>query len=214
MIPYCMRGLGLVGVLTLLSGCADQPPPSESATDPAPPAAAEAPATARAAAPANGDDLDLSDALSGLEADVSGMDLYMHDIEPTGDARRKPTLWVHAAEGQLKADNSWALANARAVIYRENEADIQLESTSGRFDEANKVAVLDGGVKVAAGDVELSTDSVSYDNHHRIVRTHAPVKLSDGDTVLNADEATLEPKDGVVILSNVSGMLSLDGELQ
>ena len=154
------------------------------------------------------------DALSGLEAAVSDMDLYMHDIEPTGQSRRTPTLWVHAAEGQLKADSSWALADAHAVIYREREEEIQLVSKAGRFDEVKKIAVLDGGVSVAAGGMQMSTDSVSYDNTQRVVQTLAPVQLSDGKTTLNAEGATLMPDDGAVTLTNVSGTLSLDGELE
>lgn len=180
----------------IVAGCGNEVAPNDAAAPKA--TASEAPRPP------------VRETLSGLEAAVSGMDLYMHDIEPTGDSRRKPTLWVHAAEGQLKPDNSWALADARAVIYREQEEDILLESKTGRFDEGQKVAVLEGGVSVAAGEMRFSTDSVSYDNEQRIVQTHAPVVLSDGKTQLNADHATLEPDDGVVILSNVSGTLSLD----
>lgn len=207
------RWIRIAGVLALafVAGCANQSDPTAQTTN------QEPVGTEIAQQPLDPVDEPrpaAREALAGLEAAVSDMDLYMHDIEPTGAERRKPTLWVHAAEGQLKADNSWALADARAVIYREQEEDILLESRAGSFDESRKVAVLDGGVKVAAGDLQFSTDSVSYDNTHRVVQTHSPVELSDGNTRLTAEAATLEPDDGVIMLSNVSGTLSLDGELK
>lgn len=207
------RWIRFAGVLALafVAGCANQ-------SDPADPAADQEPVGTEIAqeplGPVDEPRPAAREALTGLEAAVSDMDLYMHDIEPTGTERRKPTLWVHAAEGQLKADNSWALADARAVIYREQEEDILLESKAGSFDESRKVAVLDGGVTVAAGNLQFSTDSVSYDNTHRVVQTHSPVELSEGNTRLTAEAATLEPDGGVITLSNVSGTLSLDGELK
>lgn len=199
-----MRSIAALCVL-ILAGCASQDEPQD---------AAPAPETAEAIVQAHSVDASVRESLGGIEAAVSDMDLYMHDIAPTGDERRMPTLWVHAAEGQLKADNSWALADAHAVIYREQDEDIRLESRTGSFDESKKVAMLKGGVKVAAGGMELSTDSVSYDNAHRLVQTHAPVKLSDGKTLLNAEMATLEPEGGIVTLTNVSGTLSLDGDFE
>lgn len=199
---------GLLVATALLAGCMDQTQP------PGAPIAPPASETSETDAAETSERASAKDALAGLEANVSGMDLYMHDIEPTGDARRKPTLWVHAAEGQLKPDSSWALGDARAVIYREKEEDIYLESKAGRFDESNKTAVLEGGVKVAAGNVQLATESVSYHNDERIVQTHAPVQLSNGKTILNAQAATLEPEGGTVTLTNVSGTLSLDGAVE
>lgn len=203
----------LFGAVALSAGCGSSTAPPDAA-DPSEAAAHPVPAQVEELATGESISPTVKEALGGLEASVSDMDLYMHDIQPTGDVRRTPTLWVHAAHGQLKADSSWALADASAVIYREHDEEIRLESKSGRFDESNKVAVLDGGVKVAAGGVHLSTDSVRYDNTHRVVQTIAPVELSDGKTTLNAEGATLEPEDGTVTLTNVSGTLSLDGDFE
>lgn len=214
--------LGLV--VAMLAGCdkpLPAPKPGQPVVDQQQPAAGQPAVDSRQPAPVEPEAAlpeprraTVKDALNGIQADASDMDLYMHDISPTGDARRKPTLWVHAARGQLKPDSSWTLADARAVIYREQNEDIRLESRLGSFDESKKVAVLEGGVKVDAGAVELQTDSVSYDNAKRVVQTHSPVQLSDGQTLLNAQGATLEPDDGSVTLTDVTGMLSLTGVIE
>lgn len=200
-----LQALVVIAGVVFAAGCGgtaapSAPPSAASNVAPAPETKPELPA------------MTAQDALAGLEAEVSGMDLYMHDIAPTGDTRRKPTLWVHASKGSLDADKSWVLADARAIIYRDQDADIALESTAGRFDESKKIAVLEGGVRVSAGTLRMQTESVRYDNSLRYVETLAPVELADGTTVLTAEKASLEPDEGHVTLTNVSGTLSLAGE--
>lgn len=189
--------------LVIAAGCSDPTPASRTPnSSPAVPATQpeRTPEKPRVKKP---------EVLAGLEAAVSEMDLYMHDIEPTGNERRMPTLWVHAASGELKPDNSWALSDAQAVIYRDQDEDIRLRSKAGHFDESQKIAVLEGGVTVSAGEMELSTETVTYSNENRVVETLSPVTISDGNTMLLAEAAMLHPDEGEVTLTNVSGTLSL-----
>ena len=60
--------------------------------------------------------------IQDVQISMDGIDLYMHDLEPTDtNERRKPTLWVHADSGALRADETWELNNAHAIVYRNQE---------------------------------------------------------------------------------------------
>lgn len=142
---------------------------------------------------------------------MAGMDLYMHDYLPTAGEARKPTFWVHAAEGELlEEEQVWALRETKAVIYRHGEEDLRLEADSGVFDEVNRVAHLLGRVRVHTASMDMEMAQIQWDNEASVAQSSEPLVLISGATRLYATGVILRPKDGTYELSQVSGRVAFE----
>lgn len=142
---------------------------------------------------------------------MAGMDLYMHDYSPTAGEVRKPTFWVHAAKGELIEENQiWALTHTKAIVYRRGEEDLILEAAFGLFDEANKIAHLNGNVRIHTASMDMEMAQIQWDNEASVVRSLEPLDLIAGNTRLHAAGVILRPEDGTYELSEVSGRVAFE----
>ncbi len=142
--------------------------------------------------------------------EMTGMDLYMYDYAETGTGLRNPNLWVHAAESSLAEDKTWTLKDAHAVVYRDKEEDLLFDAARGHFDEKQGIAWLEGEVKVSAGTLNLELAEIEWVNEESIARSSSVVTLKDEGTVLEASSLNLNPDNGVITLTDVTGRLSLE----
>lgn len=144
---------------------------------------------------------------------MTGMDLYMHDYEPTGGDVRNPTFWVHAEQGILNEDDGlWTLENARVVVYRNEKEDIIVRAANCTFDQKNDVATLRNGLDLRAGTVTMKLEEIQWDNESGVARSIGEVLVAKGGTRLKASAMSLRPADGSFVLNGVSGRLEFDGE--
>lgn len=141
---------------------------------------------------------------SGADSSIRGIDLHMFSSRPTFGAPEDPTFWVHAERGEVLGDPPvWKLENTKAVIYRDPEEDIVLVAKSGNFDEENKSAQLDGGVRVTSGNLVADLSDIHWNDETGVARTDALATLYDGvnrlagkSMALYADEDRFEIGEG------------------
>lgn len=143
---------------------------------------------------------------------MEGMDLYMHNYRPTTGEPDKPTFWVHAEKGELVDGHTiWELAQARAVVYREAEADLVLEAAHGLFDEANRVARLYGGVVVTAGVVTMELADIEWNNEEGVAKSVGSVTVVNGASWLKASALFLNPEEDIMRLTDATGRIDFSG---
>lgn len=142
--------------------------------------------------------------------EVTEMDLYMHELE-AGSEKRQPTIWVHADSGMLNPDRSWSLTRPEAVVYRKAEEDIHFSSDTGIFDDARRIAELQGNVQVQAGDLQMETSAFEWDDNKQLAKTDKGVTVRDGQSELEAQTVELRPETGTIRMTRVNGRLELRG---
>lgn len=138
------------------------------------------------------------------DSSIQGIDLHMFSSRPTFGAPEDPTFWVHAERGEVLGDPPvWKLENTKAVIYRDPEEDIVLVAGSGNFDEENKSAQLDGGVRVTSGSLVANLADIHWNDETGVARSDALATLDDGinrlagkSIALYADEDRFEIGEG------------------
>lgn len=147
----------------------------------------------------------------GADVTMSGINLYLHDTRPTGDAPQKPTFWVRAETFALLEENTWSFEKAYAVAYGRDEGaqDIHFEAASGEFKEQER-AVLRGGVKAHIGTMTLELEDVEWRNADRMAHTERPVHMLDGTTDLMASALRMYPDEERLFLTDVSGFIDLE----
>lgn len=191
--------LGVVVLLLIAAGCGQ---PSEETSDLS---------TSNAPTPTQQKVASAPDATPVKSAmRLEGVDLYMHDYTPTDGQLREPTLWVHAASGQLAENNQvWSLQDTHAVIYRADDDDLIVDASHGEFDQANESAVLTGSVRLTTGSMVVDLESLVWDNAEGAAISDNPVRVTQGDTWLIGSTMRLSPDADTLLLTEGSGFLRL-----
>lgn len=117
------------------------------------------------------------------EAAMQGEDinLRMFSSQPTFGEVADPTFWVRAKRGRLLGEpRIWTLEETQAVIYRDPEEDLVLVAGTGTFDEVNKSAELDGGVRVTSGQFAADMANIRWDDATGVASTDSRATLDAG----------------------------------
>jgi len=144
---------------------------------------------------------------------AEGMELVMYDDTPSDNQVRKPTFIINAELGTAltsnENDNSFKLTRPKAIIFTDDEEELNLESESGVFDGKLGIATLDGGVKLLSPRLNLTMESIVWDNNSHTGHSDEAIELNSEWAKLTASGMTLQPKTGQLLLTNVSGTITL-----
>ncbi len=185
---FILSGLLL---LPLVSGCGTDEP----MTSPPPPVSeAENPA-----------------AQPAPQVSAENMELFMFDKNPTANQELKPTFMVNAALGTMNEEGDvFHLTQPKSIIFTDDQDELNLTAQSGTFDKKSETALLDGDVTLTSSRIHLGMQSIVWDNQTRTGHSDEAIEFSSDMVKLKAASMTLEPKTGVLVLSNVSeGIITL-----
>lgn len=189
-----MKRLVVAVLLVAVAGCGDRSgtpagPPEETAT----PQPTET--TAEQAAPM---------AMTGQD-----MNLFFFDKQQTG-GEDKPSFSLFSRACTLDAEGVWSFKEASAVIYSRQGEETQLTAGEGRFDKTNERASLGGGVTVHMGAMQAELQDMQWLNEERVAQSDNPVTIREGETLLSAATFRFHPDDSLLVLTDVTGELSLE----
>lgn len=144
---------------------------------------------------------------------AEGMKLVMYDDTPDDNQIRKPSFIIDAELGTALTsngnDNSFKLTRPKAIIFTEDEEEFNLESESGVFDGKMGIATLDGGVKLFSPRLNLTMESIVWNNKSRTGHSNDAIELNSAWGTLHASSMIIHPESGELILTNVSGPITL-----
>jgi LPS export ABC transporter protein LptC len=144
---------------------------------------------------------------------MTGVDLYMHRIAPTGGEAETPTFWVHAESGRfIDTGQVWRLESADAIIYRDNAVELTLNARQGEFNQREESARLAGDVAMVSDSLEVAADALVWNNAEGRVTSESPVRVSGAQCAIEADALQLIPESGELELTNARGTLTLAGD--
>lgn len=182
---------------SILAGCGTQraqepPSPAKDASAP-PPAADETRKTAT----------------------MTGINLYLHNMNATDGAAEKPAFWVQAEEFSQLDNGAWTFSKAHAVVYSPDEQgeDIAFDANSGEFKEEER-AYMNNGVTANVGTIRMDLQDIEWKNDTREALTENPVHLVDGKTELDAASLRILPDAQTFTLTKVKGVIQLKKEAQ
>lgn len=185
-----MRRLLLALVFLAAAGCGDRSQPSQEAAAPqsTEPSAEE---TARLA-------------MTGQD-----MNLYFFDKQQTG-GEDKPSFSLFSRACTLDTEGVWSFKEASAVIYSRQGEETHLTAGEGRFDKANERASLAGGVTVHMGAMQAELQDMQWLNEERVAQSDNPATIRENETLLSAATFRFHPDDRLLVLTDVTGELSLE----
>ena len=144
---------------------------------------------------------------------AEGMKLVMYDDTPNEEQVYNPTFIVHAASATALTsggnDNHFKLTDPEAIIFTDDQEELNLHAASGVFDGKSDRATLDGGVKLFSSRLNLTMHSIVWDNTSRTGHTNEAVEFKSDSAESKASGMTLQPNTGQLILDNVTGILTL-----
>lgn len=138
-----------------------------------------------------------------------GMKLVMYDQVPNGNDTGPPTFIIDADLGVALDDNSSKLTQPNAIIFTEDQEEIHLGAQAGVFDKQTETATLDGGVTLSSPRLHLTMESIVWDNLSRVGHSDVAIQLDTDWAGLTASGMTLTPETGTLIMTQVSGTITL-----
>lgn len=140
---------------------------------------------------------------------MSGIDLYMHDTDPTAGQQRKPRFWIHANTFDVLEDAAYAFKDARAVVFGEESGNeiVVFEADQGRFEE-DKRAYLRDNVVAQVGTMTLQLEEVVWEQAGQDIGfaySDHPVEVNDPSLRLRAASVRLYPETKEFELRDVEG---------
>ena len=145
--------------------------------------------------------------------EMENFEMRFYDTLESTAGGQAPTFYVQADGASSDADTGWHLVRPNATIYGDDEQNIVLKADSGMFDDKSETATLAGGVSADLSNMLMTIDSIQYDNRERVAYSDSPVHLEGDIAKLDAESIRIQPKDGSVVLTNVTGNIRL-GELE
>ncbi|HIJ73147.1 MAG TPA: LPS export ABC transporter periplasmic protein LptC [Candidatus Hydrogenedentes bacterium] len=170
--------------------------------------AAEAPASDAPASDAAASDTAQANTDNGYDGAVKltgDMEIQFFSEELTGGEAKRPTFEV-TAKGKLLEGDVLLFENALAVFYGPDGKETHTSAPRCRVDRNEKLAYLEGGVRLETGTMTVELEDLLWDNEKGEATTDKPVTLTKdgGETHLEAVGMTLIPKEEKLVFRGLS----------
>ena len=148
----------------------------------------------------------------GIGTQIEGLEMRMYDdITPSAEGQ-KPTFFIRAKSAEGNEKGGWQFVQPQAILYGQDSEDVQLNAETGIVDDQKTVATLSGDVVASLGKMTMKLDTILWDNQTQHARSDSDVLVTGDQLDLRASGLHIMPKDGNIILENVSGTISLEGK--
>lgn len=148
----------------------------------------------------------------GKGTQIEGLEMRMYDdITPSAEGQ-KPTFFIRAKSAEGNEKGGWQFVQPQAILYGQDSEDVQLNAETGLVDDQKTVATLSGNVIASLGEMTMKLDTILWDNQTQRARSDSDVLVTGDQLDLRASGLHIVPKDGDIILKNVSGTISLEGK--